>query len=144
MFASSLGGSGCGFDERGPEAAAGYGLSAAGGGFGAGGAGGFAGSVGGASTQGGSLGGFLAQGQEGRCGLEQGDGQAVGGQSAGVGSQRQVNTLTPVTIRMLCDAVKQHGVLQQGPDQPYIVNNRELGMLTLVACVESVSQEAML
>ena len=144
MFVSSLGGCGGGFDQRGPEAGGGYGLLVAGGGFGAGGAGGCGGTGAGANMQGGSLGGFLVQGQEGHCGPEQGEGHAAGGQSAGVGSQRHVDTLTPVTIRMLCDAVKQNGVLQQGPDQPYIVNNRELGLLSLVACVESVSQQGML
>ena len=135
MFGSTFGG---------PEAGGGYGPPVASGGFGAGSAGGVGGSAGGGvSTPGGSLGGFLAPSQEGRVAAVQGGGRASGGDSAGVGGQRQVNTLTPVTIKMLCDAVKQNGSQAQGPDQPYIVNNRELGMLTLVACVDSVSEQSM-
>nr|USW07857.1 replication protein A 32 kDa subunit [Crypthecodinium cohnii] len=53
-----------------------------------------------------------------------------------------VQTLTPVTIRMLLDSFQQQkttaGGNAGGPDAAFMVNGRELGMLTLVASVESV------
>jgi len=67
----------------------------------------------------------------------------VGGGGGGLPEQRQAQTLTPVTIKMLQDAVKQQknsGPQPGGMDAAYMVNGKDLGMLTLVACVESVQE----
>jgi len=94
-------------------------------------------------------GAVASQGQGGQgLGGWLGAGAAQGEQQGGAPfqQQRQAQTLTPVTIHMLNDAVKQQksnaGQVAGGLDAAFTVNGRELGMITLVACVESVQHQS--
>lgn len=122
-----------------------------GGGYGGGGYGGTGGGVNdaaapmgggaafGAAAPSQGLRGFLDGGQNDPAATNAGSpSRAAGGQQ-----QRQAQTLTPVTIRLLQDAINQQKSQGGGQDTPYCVNGRELGMLTLVACVESSEQGPM-
>ncbi|CAE7406516.1 RPA2B [Symbiodinium natans] len=125
-----------------------------GGGFGApqGGYGGYGAGYGGVG--GGGYGGVEPAGQGGPCGgvqASQGHGGFIIGDNAGstrtelpgAGSGKtSAQTLTPVTIRMLLDAVSSSA--QLGPDGAFCVNGgRELQMLTVVACVEGIRNQQM-
>ena len=76
------------------------------------------------------LGGYLAAGSQ------------IGGAAKGERGPRRGQTLTPVTVRMLEDAA-QHNRDQGGggPGAEYYVNGQAIGMVTIVACVESVTQQ---
>lgn len=92
-------------------------------------------------------GGFPAQSQGLGGFMNQGDGGGQGGGDVSPKNQQgSVQTLTPVTVRMLQDAIKQQqnqpGSAPGGPDAQFLINGRELHMLTLVACVESVQEQA--
>jgi len=63
------------------------------------------------------------------------------GASGRGGGKASAQTLTPVTIRMLLDAAKDRKGL--GPDANFSVNGRELGMVTIVACVDQVKHQQM-
>uniref|UniRef100_A0A7S4SI25 OB domain-containing protein n=1 Tax=Alexandrium monilatum TaxID=311494 RepID=A0A7S4SI25_9DINO len=93
-----------------------------------------------ASTLGG-YGAGMGQASQGLSGfMNAGNAQ---GEQPGAPAQQRAQTLTPVTIRMLNDAIKQqksNGGQMAGLDAMYVVNGRELGMVTLVACVESIQQ----
>jgi len=119
---------------------------AGGDGFGGGGGGAFPGGADpfGAPQQSG-LGGFVGG---------DADGGGFGGQSNGGHEQlppqmqqsaAAVQTLTPVTVRMLLDSFanqqNQPGGMLGGPDAAFMVSGRELGMLTMVACVESIQEQ---
>merc|ERR1719424_2785729 len=71
-------------------------------------------------------------------------GATPGGAGAGPQEGRQGQTLTPITVRMLNESVEQSRAAGAGgPDTQYLVSGRPLGLLTLVACVESVQQQPM-
>jgi len=59
------------------------------------------------------------------------------------GQQREKESLTPLTLRMLLDAHERlrQNVQQVGPDAELFVNGRAISMFTFVGCLESLSME---
>eukprot|EP00930_Biecheleria_cincta_P020573 TRINITY_DN15447_c0_g3_i1.p1 TRINITY_DN15447_c0_g3~~TRINITY_DN15447_c0_g3_i1.p1 ORF type:complete len:408 (+),score=95.56 TRINITY_DN15447_c0_g3_i1:36-1226(+) len=126
----------------------------AGGGFGGGGygGGGFGLGDGFASDAGAQgFGGAMQATQPGLAGFLAADSTNTAGDAGGheagggrVGGKASTQTLTPVTIRMLLESaqeLKRAGPL--APDASFRVNGREMGMVTVVACVDSIQQQQM-
>lgn len=109
-------------------------------------AGGFG--MGGAPEPAAEAGGFMQAGANG-AGFGAGAG-GYGGAADGAGTAPDIGgggessqTLMPVTVRMLLDAVERRNSGPGGPDAPLRINARDVNMITLVACVEKSGMDQM-
>lgn len=94
----------------------------------------------------GEAGGFVGGSFDGGGPASATMGTGMGDASLGGGGPPPENTQTlmPVTVRMLLDALERRRTgPAHGPDIPLRINNREISMITFVACVERSNMEQM-